>query len=218
MKQESTPNITLQALQRMPYYLQYLKEMQKKGVKSIASTVIGNDLKLNEVQVRKDLASICTTQGKPKSGFIVEELILNMEEYLGYNNSMDAVLVGAGSLGKALMSFREFDSYNLNIVGAFDIDEELIGKVVCGKQIFPLDKLEELCHRMHVYIGIITVPADFAQSVCDKLIASGIRGIWNFAPVRLSVPEHILIQNENLAASLAVLSKHLRAEIPDSQK
>jgi redox-sensing transcriptional repressor len=217
MSYDNTSNISKQALQRMPYYLQYLKEVKKSGVQTIASTVIGIALNLNDVQVRKDLAAICTTKGKPKSGFDIDELIANMEDFLGYNNTMDAVLVGVGSLGKALMSYREFDKYGLNIVAAFDIDEELIGKVVCGKQIFALDKLYDLCKRMKVHIGIITVPADFAQSVADHLVESGILAIWNFAPIKLNVKDNILIQNENLAASLAVLSQHLRLELLKQQ-
>lgn len=208
-------NMSLQALQRMPYYLQYIKEIKKNGIATIASTAIGADLKLNEVQVRKDLASVCTTKGKPRSGFNVNELIENIEDCLGHNNDMDAVLVGVGSLGKALLSYREFDKYGLNIVAAFDIDKDIIGNVICNKQVFPLDKLENVCARMNIKIGIVAVPADFAQSVCDNLIASGIRGIWNFAPIKLSVPDNVLIQSENLAASLAVLSQHLRQELSD---
>ena len=212
MNKENRPNITVQSLKRMPYYLQYLKDAKAKGIQIISATAIANVLKLNDVQVRKDISAICTTKGKPKSGFIVEELIANIEDYLGYNNKMDAVLIGVGSLGKALLSNREFDKYGLNIVAAFDVDEDIIDQIICGKQVFPLEKLEKLCERMSIPIGIITVPAEFAQSVCDKLVHSGIRAIWNFTLIRLDVPDTVLIRSENLAASLAVLSQHLREE------
>ena len=212
MNKENRPNLTVQSLKRMPYYLQYLKDAKAKGIQILSATSIANALKLNDVQVRKDISAICTTKGKPKSGFIVEELIANIEDYLGYNNKMDAVLVGVGSLGKALLSNREFDKYGLNIVAAFDVDEDIIDQIICGKQVFPLEKLEKLCERMSIPIGIITVPAEFAQSVCDKLVHSGIRAIWNFTLIRLDVPDTVLIRSENLAASLAVLSQHLREE------
>ena len=100
IEKKEKPYISIQSLQRMPYYLQYLKQARDHGIDVIPATTIAADLKLNEVQVRKDLAAICTTKGKPKAGFIVDELINNMEDFLGYNNTKDAVLVGAGSLEK----------------------------------------------------------------------------------------------------------------------
>lgn len=210
-------NLTVQALQRMPYYLQHLRKVDESGVQVISATAMANVLDLNEVLVRKDLALICTTKGKPKTGFPVKELIENIEDYLGYNNTMDAVLVGVGSLGKALLGNREFSKFGLNIVAAFDIDEDIIGQVICGKKVFPLEKLQNLCERMHIHIGIIAVPAEFAQDAADKLVNSGIWAIWNFALLKLTVPDNVLVQNENLAASLAVLSQHLRYDMTEKQ-
>lgn len=208
-------NLTVQALQRMPYYLQHLRKVDENGVQIISATAMANVLDLNEVLVRKDLSMICTSKGKPKSGFPVKELIDNIEDYLGYNNTMDAVLVGVGSLGKALLGNNEFSKFGLNIVAAFDIDEDIVGQVVCGKKVFPLEKLQNLCERMHIHIGILTVPAEFAQEAADRLAGSGVRAIWNFALIKLNAPDHVLVQNENLAASLAVLSQHLRNEMTE---
>lgn len=208
-------NLTVQALQRMPYYLQYLRQVKDNGSEVVTATSIANELNLNDVLVRKDISAICTTKGKPNTGFSVDDLIENIENSLGYNNIIDAILVGAGSLGRALLGNHEFEKYGLNIVAAFDIDEDIIDTVICGKKIFPLEKVENLCKRMHIHIGIITVPAEFAQEVANQLIYCGIKAIWNFSLVKLNVPDHVLVKNENLAASLAVLSQHLRHELKE---
>jgi len=210
---KSPVKISRQALQRMPYYLQYLRKLRDEGCSIVAAPAIADYLKLNEVQVRKDLSAISSTKGRPKTGFPVDELIFNMEAYLGYHNVDDAVLVGAGSLGRALLSFRGFNDYGINIAAAFDNDPKLIGTEINGKKILSTDELNKICKRLKIHIGIITVPAEQAQHVCDMLIDSGILAIWNFAPVHLNTPEGILVQNENMAASLALLSKHLREKL-----
>ncbi|MBP1744398.1 MAG: redox-sensing transcriptional repressor [Firmicutes bacterium] len=209
-KDQASISISTQALHRMPYYLQYLKKLHSEGVEIIAAPAIAESLDLNEVQVRKDFAAVSKTKGKPRSGFSVSELIENMEEFLGYRNIDDAVLIGAGSLGKALLSYKGFGNYGLNIVAAFDTDDSIVGSDICGKSVLPASKLCDICRRMNIHIAIIAVPADQAQAVCDQLVSCGILGIWNFAPVHLSTPENILVQNVNMAASLALLSKHLR--------
>lgn len=208
-KEKSVLTISKQALQRLPYYLNYLKALQSDSVQNISAAAIAKDLNLNEVQVRKDLAAVSENGGKPRIGFDMAELIRSIENYLGYKNVDDAVLVGAGQLGRALLSYKGFEDYGVKIVAAFDSDEGLTGAEVCGKCILSMDRLNDLCRRINVHIGIITVPAESAQEVCDMLIESGILAVWNFAPVHLKVPDHILVQNENMAASLAVLSKHL---------
>lgn len=214
MKNQVT--LTVQALQRMPYYLQYLHKARDEGVEFASATAIANDLRLNDVLVRKDMAAISTTKGRPKSGFLVNELIENIETYLGYNNTMDAILVGVGSLGRALLGSHEFEKFGLNIVSAFDIDESVVNNVISGKRIFPLSQLKRLAERMHIHIGIIAVPGEFAQGIADKLVNSGIKAIWNFSLIKLNVPDNVLVQDENLAASLATLSLHLRDQMKKS--
>jgi len=127
-------------------------------------------------------------------------------------------LVGAGSLGKALLSYSGFENYGLNIVAAFDIDKEKVRTRINDKEVLPVEEMENICRRLNIHIGIITVPAQYAQDVCDKLIASGILAIWNFAPVHLSTPEGILVRNENMAASLAILSHHLQEKLNNNRK
>lgn len=205
-----------QALERMPYYLHYIKQLQKKSITQIASPAIAADLGLNEVQVRKDLAAVSSSKGKPKAGFYVQDLIYNMEELLGYHNVKDAVLVGAGSLGRALLSYKGFDISGMHIVAAFDNNEDLLGREICGKKVLSVNKLSSVSRRLNIHIGIITVPANQAQAVCDKMVAGGILAIWNFAPIRLSTPDGIMVQNENMAASLAILSQHLNDKLKEN--
>ncbi len=214
----STVAISIQALQRLPVYLKYLKSLPKEGVVNISSTLIAEALDLNDVQVRKDLALI-SSGGRPKVGYILENLIFDIEQFLGYDDSNSAVLVGAGNLGRALLSYNGFTEFGLDIVAAFDVDKDLIGTTVNGKPVLSAEKLLDLCSRMKVRIGIITVPDHDAQAVCDKLVEGGILAILNFAHVRLKVPNHVLVQNENLACSLAILSKHLQEQLfqPDKE-
>jgi len=200
--------ISVQTLQRLPLYLHYMKSLPSDNSTFISAKALGNALNYGEIQVRKDLSAV-SDGGKPKVGYSTAELIHDIESYLGYNDVNDAVLVGTGKLGSALLSYEGFKAYGLNIVAAFDSDPEKCGKDGSGKQILPLDKLENLCRRMKIRIGIITVPSSSAQSVCDLLVKGGVEAIWNFAPTHLSVGDGVLLKNENMASSLAVLSKHL---------
>lgn len=205
-----TPNISKHTLQRLPMYLSYIQGLPEDAPKNISATTIAEALQLNDVQVRKDLASV-SSSGKPKVGYNVKDLIAELEAFLGYNDIDNAVIVGAGSLGKALLNYSGFKAYGLNIIAAFDLCEE--PTEFQGKTVFPIAQLGSFCRKVNVHIGIITVPASSAQEICDLLVESGIRAIWNFAPVYLVVPDGILVQNENMASSLALLSNHLREQM-----
>jgi len=207
--EKEVSSVSVQMLRRLPYYHYYLKALHNENVPSISSATIAKDLHLNEVQVRKDLAMVSSVKGKPKTGFPVNSMLDDIEEFLGYRNIDKAVLVGAGYLGKALMSYKGFDNYGLEIVAAFDNNQVIIDTEINGKPILPIEHLTKLCKRMHILIGIIAVPDEAAQGVCDMLVEAGVLGIWNFAPVNLFVPEGVLVQNENMAVSLTLLSKHL---------
>ena len=210
MYEDNKTVVTTQALYRMPYYIQQLRILQSNNTELVSAPYIAELLNLNEVQVRKDFAAVSSAKGKPKAGFSVSELLNNMEELLGYNNYDEAVLVGTGPLAQAILAHEGFQNYGLKIVAAFDGNTDCIGSEINGIKILPVDKISNLCRRMFVHIGIITVPAQQAQVVCDQLVAGGVLAIWNFAPVHLSVPEDIHVQNENLVASLAMLTKHLK--------
>lgn len=207
--------ISKAVLKRLPGYLAYLKTIPHNGPAYISATALANALGMGEVQVRKDLAMV-SDGGRPKLGYLRESLIDDIEQFLGYDNTTDAVLIGAGKLGQALLGYSGFGEYGLNILAAFDIlsDEDVcIGK----KPIYHISQLESFCRSNKVLMGIITVPGPYAQQVCDQLISCGIKAIWNFAPTHLEVPANILVQNENMATSLAVLSMHLQAQIKDKK-
>lgn len=206
---KSVPKPTLL---RLPVYLQYLTEKKAEGVEQISATKIGEDLKLYYVQVRKDLASVGAA-GKPKTGYEINSLIDTLINFLDYDNAKDAVIVGAGQLGRTLLGYDGFASYGLNIVAAFDIDPAVVGTSVKGKQIMTIDKMKNLCERLNIHIGIITVPSRSAQCVAELMVKCGIMAIWNFSPVHLDLPDDIIVQDENVAASLAVLSNKLSGKL-----
>ena len=202
-------SISKQTLLRLPLYLNYIKQLGDNRPEHISATTIAEALRLNHVVVRKDLASV-SSAGKPKIGYVTADLVKRLEDFLGYNDVDDAIIVGAGKLGRALLAYNGFQACGMNIVAAFDIDETLYEEDYFGKRVLPMDKLMDLCERMKVRIGIIAVPAENAQAICNLLVESGILAIWNFAPVHLDVPDDLLVHNENLAASLALLSKQLK--------
>ncbi len=203
--------ISKAVLKRLPGYLSYLKSMQNNTSPYISATALAAALGMGEVQVRKDLAMV-SDGGRPKVGYLRERLIDDIEQFLGYDNTTDAVLIGAGKLGQALCGYSGFAAYGLNILAAFDA-KPVAKKTDEGTPIYPMEHLQCFCKSNKVLMGIITVPAQCAQSVCNQLIECGIKAIWNFVPTHLEVPEHILVQNENMATSLAVLSMHLQAQI-----
>ena len=208
-------DISKAVLKRLPGYVSYLKSIGPEGSPYISATALAHALGMGEVQVRKDLALV-SDGGRPKIGYLRESLIEDIEQFLGYDNTTDAVLIGAGKLGQALLGYSGFEAYGLNILAAFDVNPAL-DKTDEGKPVYPISELEAFCKTNKVLMGIITVPATHAQEVCDALIACGIKAIWNFAPIHLDVPDNILVQNENMATSLAVLSMHLKAHIKESK-
>ena len=210
-------NVSKATIGRLPAYHRYLKEKMAAGERTVSSTAVAEDLHLNAVKVRKDLAVISSVAGKPKLGFSIADLIDGIDRILGYDNVTDAVIVGAGGLGSALVGYGGFKAYGLNIVAAFDNDPERIDTTLGGVKVFDSNDLVRLVRRLNVLIGIIAVPASAAQSGADELVEGGVRAIWNFAPVHLTLPANIAVKNEDMAASLAILSKRL-AEILNSEK
>ena len=207
--------VSKSVLKRLPGYLSYLKTLPDGTATYISATALANALGMGEVQVRKDLAMV-SDGGRPKVGYLRERLMEDISQFLGSDHTTEAIMIGAGKLGKALMGYKGFEAYGLNIQAAFDINpaKESTDE---GKPVYSMDKLESYCRAHKVLMAIITVPGDQAQSVCDQLIRCGIKAVWNFAPTHLDVPPHILVQNENMATSLAVLSMHLQAQMKDKK-
>lgn len=206
---EKTEGVSKATIARMPLYLHFLQEENSKGAKYISSSVIAQNISVSSVLVRKDLEIVSSQQGRPRLGFAVSRLIVDIEKFLGYNNITDAVLVGAGGLGRAFLGYEGFKSNGLNVVAGFDVNESLIGTEVAGKQIYALDNLGAFVKEHGIKIGIITVPKHAAQEVLNAMVDAGIKAVWNFAPAPLRVPKDIVLKTEDLAASLAILAGKL---------
>lgn len=194
--------ISKKLLTRLPIYLNHLKSMPVQ-VTNVSATTMAKELGLGDVQVRKDLAKVSCT-GRCRTGRCRNELIQDIEAYLDFTTKTGVVVIGAGRLGQALLNCGVFEKYGLNLMASFDINP-VTKHSDSGKPIYPMSRLKSFCKCYDVRIGIITVPAENAQQVCDSLIACGIKAIWNFAPTHLNVPDHVTVQSENLALSLAAL-------------
>ena len=199
--------ISKATLGRLPSYLEFLRNLPPDKVPYISATAIAKHLGLGEVQVRKDLAAV-SGAGKPKLGYVTAELVEKLEDFLGCNQLTSAVLVGAGKLGRALLQYDEFEKYGVKISAAFDSNERAIS-LGSKTEILPINQFEYFCKTQNIKLGIITVGEGSAQAVCYQMVKSGITAIWNFAPCKLNVPVGILLQNENLALSLAHLNNQL---------
>jgi redox-sensing transcriptional repressor len=209
-KAKSAPKaIPEPTLRRLPIYYQYLKKINSENnPQYVSCTQIGNELNILPIKVRKDL-EIAEASGKPKLGYNVKELLFIIEDFLGWNNTTEAYLVGVGNLGSALLKYQGFKEYGLNIIAAFDDDEAKTGTEIEGKMIFHVRKLPEMIKRMGIKIGILAVPARCTQDLANLMLEAGIYAIWNFSPVKIIVPQGIIVQHENLASSLVILSKKL---------
>ncbi len=204
-----TTKVSKRLLMRLPLYLNHIKSLPDQP-ENISATKMAKALGLGDVLVRKDLAKV-SDGGRRKLGYNRELLIQDIEAFLDVNSTTCAVIVGAGKLGQALLDYNGFEKAGLDVVAGFDTDLSK-KKTAGGKKIYPMNRLEDFCRSYDIRIGILTVPAESAQMVCDAMIACGIKAIWNFSPILLRSPEHVVVQNENLAISLAAL----RMQIKDS--
>lgn len=200
-------SVSKATLGRIPRYLNFLRELSPEKVPYISATTISKELDLGEVQVRKDLAMV-SGAGRPRLGYETQALIDQLEDCLGYNKVTSAVLVGAGRLGRALLQYDGFEHFGVKITAAFDSNDKVIN-LDSKTEILPMNQFDGFCAEHNINLGIITVGEGSAQEVCDQMVKSGITAIWNFAPCKLRVPDGVLLQNENLALSLAHLRNRL---------
>ncbi len=200
-------NVSKALLKRLPVYLDYIKSLPDH-TENISSTKMAKALDLGDVLVRKDLAKI-SDGGRRKLGYVREELIKDIEEFLDVNSTTCAIIVGAGKLGQALLDYNGFEKSGLHILAGFDI-KPAAERTGGGKPIYTVDRMESFCRSHAVAIGVITVPAEYAQQVCDHLVFCGVEAIWNFSPAHLTVPGHVVLQNENLAVSMTALKMQMK--------
>ncbi len=196
-------------LRRYPIYLKFLSNLKEQGVEYVSSPLIGEELGYSQEQVRKDLQAISDEEGRPKKGRSVSQLIDSLESFLGYRENNPAILIGAGHLGSALLRYPAFSSMGLMIKAAFDVDPNKIGEMIGETHVYPLDDMERLVPGLCAKIAIICTPASVAQEVANLAVKAGCRAIWSFAPIHLSLPDSVILEEVNLASSLAVLSHRL---------
>ncbi len=193
------------SVRRLPSYLHIIRNAYTQGCEHISGTVIANELELEPIQVRKDLA-ITGIIGKPKKGYPVAPLISAIEHFLGWSKPRDAILIGVGNLATALLGYQEFQFHGLHFVAAFDTDETKVGTQVHGVPVLSLPTLKENIKILDAKIAVITVPSSVAQDTADNVIAAGIKAIWNFSNVKLKIPKGISYQQEDLTSGYALLS------------
>ena len=203
-----TDKIPEPTLRRLPWHLSKAKLMKEKGEKYVSSTQISRQINIDASQIAKDLSYV-DISGRTRVGYEVDLLIRVLEDFLGFTNLHKAYLFGVGSLGGALLRDSGLSHFGLQIVGAFDINPNLVGTTVEGIPIYHTDEFEERRAKDGVKIGVLTVPINIAQDITDKMVAGGIQAVWNFTPFRIRVPETIVVQNTSLYAHLAVMFNRL---------
>lgn len=202
-------NIPEPALRRLPWYLAYVKFLQKNGESFVSTTQIANKINVSATQIAKDLSYIHVI-GKTRVGYDVNSLVDILESFLGFTSNHKAILVGVGSLGSALLGDNGLEQFGMKIVAGFDINKNIIGKEINNIPIFHSDDLIEINKKLQADIGVLTVPVEEAQSAVELMIESGIKAVWNFTPYRVRVPEKIVLQNTSLYAHLAVMFNRLK--------
>ena len=205
-----TVKVSKKLLNRLPVYLNYLKSLPD-DYENVSATVMARDLNLGDVQVRKDLAKV-SAAGRRRTGRSRQQLILDIESYLDITTDTGTILVGTGKLGQALLDYNGFEESGMNLMAGFDLNP-FADQTSGGKPIYPLNRLESFCRHYNVHIGIIAVPPESAQEICDCLVSCGIKAIWNFAPVPLKVPNDVVVHSENLAVSLTALRLQMKKKM-----
>lgn len=198
------------SIRRLPSYLHIVKQADSLGLNYISGTVIAEELHLEPIQVRKDLA-ITGITGKPKKGYPVKDLIKAIEFFLGWDKSKKAVIVGAGNLGTALCGYKGFRDHGLEICAAFDIDIEKIGTKIHNIEIYDRTAMADYIKKFKVKIAILTSPRDCAQEAADILVKAGIKAIWNFTNAKIRVPENVAVEEEDLTSGYAMLGVMINA-------
>ncbi len=203
-------NIPEPALRRLPWYLAYVKLLKNQGESYVSSTQIAKKINVSPTQIAKDLSYV-NISGKTRVGYEIDQLIDVLEEFLGFRSSHKAVLFGVGSLGAALLADSGLEQYGLKILAGFDIKDDIVNTKINNIPVYHANEfIERNQKNIKAEIGVLTVPADIAQQTADYLIEGGVRGIWNFTPFRIRVPEDVVLQNTSIYAHLAVMFNRLK--------
>ncbi|CQR72498.1 Redox-sensing transcriptional repressor Rex [Sporomusa ovata DSM 2662] len=200
--------ISRATVDRLPLYFRTLKLSQEEGLEIISSDELGRKIGVTPEQIRKDLSAFGEF-GKKGVGYYVQELMRNIGEILGLNRNWNLAIVGVGHMGWALANYSNFSSQGFQIRAIFDIDDDKIGRYINEVEIFHIDNMKEIIQKCDIQIGIITVPVSYAQDMANRLVEAGVKGIWNFAPMKINVPANIYVVSEDLSIGLSSISYYL---------
>ncbi len=204
-------NISRATVDRLPLYFRTLRLIKSEGSDIVSSEELGRRIGVTPEQIRKDLASFGAF-GKKGVGYHVNELLNNISLILGLDRKWNIAIVGVGHLGWALANYRNFSSLGFQLTALFDQNPAIVGQSINGVEVLAITDMETVIEARNIQIGVITVPAGVAQSVADRMVAAGVHGIWNFAPVRVRVPDNVQLVSEDLSVGLSTLSYHLRRQ------
>lgn len=202
--------ISVQTIRRLPQYLRIFYNFHAYGREMVSSTDLAGETHLLPIVIKKDLQAV-GAPSKRRAGFKVAGSIKVIEQFLGWNNLNKAFLVGVGHLGAALLGFDGFKNHGLEIVAAFDTEPDKVGQTIHGVPVYHTAQLTSIIEKQNLKIAVLTLPASAAQGVTDTLIAAGIKAIWNFAPVNLTVPSDVVVQKEDISSGLAELCAKLKS-------
>ncbi len=200
-------------LRRLPWYLAYVSMLRSRNVEYVSSTAISKEINVEASQIAKDL-SFLNIRGKTRIGYAVAALERVLRSYLGFNREHNAVIIGVGSLGRALITDSGLTRYGLDIVAGFDVNPEIIGTTIMNVPVFDVKELPSVRKSFSAEIAIIAVPVEKAQETADLAIAAGAKALWNFTPFRIRTPEGIVVQNTSIYAHLAVMYNRLNLITP----
>ncbi|OPJ61533.1 redox-sensing transcriptional repressor Rex [Clostridium oryzae] len=210
-------NISMAVIKRLPKYHRYLQEMLNNDIDRISSKDLSEKIGFTASQIRQDL-NCFGDFGQQGYGYNVRDLYTAIGNILGLTREYKTIIVGAGNIGQAIANYTRFEKVGFSLQGIFDINPKLTGMKIRDVEIRDIDELSSYVKTNHVDIGIICVPRINAQKVCDILVNNGIKGIWNFAPVDLNVPEDVVTENVHLSESLMTLSYLINEKEKDQQK
>lgn len=196
-------------IRRLPWYLSYVRMLDNQNVSYVSSTQISKELNVQSSQIAKDL-SFLNIRGKTRIGYEVKSLVTELEDFLGFDKQHNAVVIGTGSLGTALIQDHGLEHYGLNIVAGFDVRGDVIGQCLGDVPIYNINQLADWQREHRVSIAILTVPVEKAQEVADLAVSSGMTALWNFTPYRIKTPEGVAIANTSIYAHLAIIYNRMQ--------
>lgn len=209
------PKIPKATARRLPIYYRYVRSLDEQGIERFSSQELSQALHVDSATIRRDF-SYFGELGKRGYGYDVKCILEFFTHILNEDHLMNVAVIGVGNLGSALLKFRFHNTKNIRISCAFDIREEIIGRIVDGFPIYSMEDLETQIQQQRLEVAILTVPADQAQETADKLVAAGIKGILNFSPVRLRVPNDVKVQSVDLTTELQTLIYFIKQANPDA--